>query len=27
VRGCEITLAHNLGGTGVVSTVTILGTL
>jgi acetyl-CoA C-acetyltransferase len=25
VRGCEIALAHNLGGTGVVSTVTILG--
>jgi acetyl-CoA C-acetyltransferase len=26
VRDCEIALAHNLGGTGVVSTVTILGT-
>ena len=25
VRGCEVALAHNLGGTGVVSTVTILG--
>lgn len=27
VRNCEIALAHNLGGTGVVSTVTILGRL
>ena len=27
VRNCEIALAHNLGGTGVVSTVTILGQL
>ena len=27
VRNCEIALAHNLGGTGVVSTVTILGTM
>lgn len=27
VRDCEIALAHNLGGTGVVSTVTILGPL
>ena len=27
VRNCEIALAHNLGGTGEVSTVTILGQL
>jgi acetyl-CoA C-acetyltransferase len=27
VRDCQIALAHNLGGTGVVSTVTILGRL
>jgi acetyl-CoA C-acetyltransferase len=27
VRPCELALAHNLGGTGVVSTVTILGHL
>jgi acetyl-CoA C-acetyltransferase len=27
VRDCEIALAHNLGGTGVVSTVTVLGQL
>ncbi len=27
VGNCEIALAHNLGGTGVVSTVTILGRL
>ena len=27
VSGCEIALAHNLGGTGVVSTVTVLGRL